>query len=678
MKKNTKSKVIAVTSITLDSFIDFAKCVFCQADRSDEEKAVNPTSNGYTSLSRDVARFIESYSDMLPKHINQLFQDQVDQVHFEEMCKRNKVVYHKRCRNEYDSQKLNRLDSRCKKLPDEAEIDLCVFCKKPDHLSTVSSMDILTKIVHQAELNSDYSLMLTLSMLTGPSDLKYHKKCYVKHFNPNTKKTDVTENNQKDCRDGYNLVLREIIDQIEKTRQSPEPEFFKLSQIAKTMDNRLLEKGYKNSSVHSSRLKDHLLSQIPGLRADKIGKEIFLLFDDNVKHLLANAIDNDISDDDTALEKAVDILRRTYLAENTVNFSGSLNRTFCAQKTVPKKLTKFMSALMEGWESNSKVTEKIAENIAQIILFNCVKRRKNDASYARHNIDREQPLPIYLGLMIHSETGQRKMVDELNAMGFSISYSRVLDIERALAVKVCEKYVEDGCVCPPSLSEGVFTTAAIDNIDHNPTSSSANYSFHGTGISLIQHFNNQHNEDSKQATVLQKSDFSNKRKPSLPDDYYNIPLVPSIDGVLPVSTVNWYTDTNTDETNNPLDYSKNWLENFNMLMDNENSYENGLSWGAFNSRHSNDKSSFKSTSAMLPLLKDDINSPAVVMHSLDIVIAATKKLNPNQTPVNTADEPVYAIAKQLQWLYPEKYGEDKLILMLGNYFIRHGIMIFLF
>ena len=29
------------------------------------------------------------------------------------------------------------------------------------------------------------------------------------------------------------------------------------------------------------------------------------------------------------------------------------------------------------------------------------------------------------------------------------------------------------------------------------------------------------------------------------------------------------------------------------------------------------------------------------------------------------DQPLYAIAKQLQWSYPEALGEDKLVLMLG-------------
>ena len=39
----------------------------------------------------------------------------------------------------------------------------------------------------------------------------------------------------------------------------------------------------------------------------------------------------------------------------------------------------------------------------------------------------------------------------------------------------------------------IFTTATVDNIDHNPSSMTATGSFHGTGISLFQHpdFENQ-------------------------------------------------------------------------------------------------------------------------------------------------------------------------------------------
>ena len=51
---------------------------------------------------------------------------------------------------------------------------------------------------------------------------------------------------------------------------------------------------------------------------------------------------------------------------------------------------------------------------------------------------------------------------------------------------VCQ-YVEDGVVCPPSLRTKLFTTSAVDNIDHNPSSTTAKTSFHGTSISICQH-----------------------------------------------------------------------------------------------------------------------------------------------------------------------------------------------
>ncbi len=58
--------------------------------------------------------------------------------------------------------------------------------------------------------------------------------------------------------------------------------------------------------------------------------------------------------------------------------------------------------------------------------------------------------------------------------------------------RVCEQYHSDSFVCSPNWFQGLFTTAAVDNIDHNTSSTTATSSFHGTGISLFQH-PNEHN-----------------------------------------------------------------------------------------------------------------------------------------------------------------------------------------
>lgn len=214
----------------------------------------------------------------------------------------------------------------------------------------------------------------------------------------------------------------------------------------------------------------------------------------------------------------------------------------------------------------------------------------------------------------------------------------------------------------PHLTTGVFTTAAVDNIDHNPRSTSANYSFHGTGISLIQHHDHPNNTgDYQQPIHLEKSDFSNKCKPSLPKRYYDIQQLPEIPGQIPTPSVNWDV---TLPSKNPLEYSMEWLQGNNPLL--QVDPNETVSWSAFNSRLCMDKSKYRSKSVMLPLLKDSVNSPSVVRHTMDIVISITKKINPGQIPVWTGDQPVFAIGKQIQWLYPDKYGEDKLVLMLGK------------
>lgn len=62
----------------------------------------------------------------------------------------------------------------------------------------------------------------------------------------------------------------------------------------------------------------------------------------------------------------------------------------------------------------------------------------------------------------------------------------------AITNSLSKKYESDVPYGPSSVTN-LFTTAAADNIDHNihnPTSTTATSSFHGTGISLFQHPSN--------------------------------------------------------------------------------------------------------------------------------------------------------------------------------------------
>ena len=74
------------------------------------------------------------------------------------------------------------------------------------------------------------------------------------------------------------------------------------------------------------------------------------------------------------------------------------------------------------------------------------------------------------------------------------------------------------------LRRGVFTTSAVDNIDHNPSSTSAQGSLHGTGISIFQHPDSDCSGTPQPAlTPISDADGSNQKLASLPEAYTNVP-----------------------------------------------------------------------------------------------------------------------------------------------------------
>ena len=78
-------------------------------------------------------------------------------------------------------------------------------------------------------------------------------------------------------------------------------------------------------------------------------------------------------------------------------------------------------------------------------------------------------------------------MDTLFQLGLCISYDRVLQIQSDIANDIFQRYEMEKVACPPNMRGDLFTIAAVDNIDHNPSSATAEDSFHETVISLMQH-----------------------------------------------------------------------------------------------------------------------------------------------------------------------------------------------
>ena len=73
-----------------------------------------------------------------------------------------------------------------------------------------------------------------------------------------------------------------------------------------------------------------------------------------------------------------------------------------------------------------------------------------------------------------------------------------------------------------------------------------------------------------------------------------------------------------------------------------------VSWAAYHTSFQNELSQDASRGAMLPLFKEQAHCPAMIRPSMAIVRESVQFLNPVQIPVVTVDQPLYAIAKQVQ------------------------------
>ena len=70
--------------------------------------------------------------------------------------------------------------------------------------------------------------------------------------------------------------------------------------------------------------------------------------------------------------------------------------------------------------------------------------------------------------------------------------------------------------------------------------------------------------------------------------------------------------------------------------------------------------------ALLPLFYEKSATPAMVRHGMDVQKKTIEYLNPGQIPVTTFDQPLFALAKFVQWKWPNTYGEKKYVVMLGG------------
>ena len=209
---------------------------------------------------------------------------------------------------------------------------------------------------------------------------------------------------------------------------------------------------------------------------------------------MRKACDHDADHDAIHLACAANIVRREIFRTKCC-FTGKYD-SHCQVSSVPNSLVALVSMILYGpnikTQSIHSLTPQAVLTLSQLLKFNSFACCRGDSSHAiKHMEGRETPFPQYLGVMIHTKTRKRELVDALFELGLCISHDRVLNISALLGNSLCNQFEVEKIVCHPKLRKNLFITSAIDNVDHYPSSTTAQYSFHGTGISIFQHPQNE-------------------------------------------------------------------------------------------------------------------------------------------------------------------------------------------
>ena len=130
-----------------------------------------------------------------------------------------------------------------------------------------------------------------------------------------------------------------------------------------------------------------------------------------------------------------------------------------------------------------------------------------------------------------------------------------------------------------------------------------------------------------------------------------------------------------DSLNQAMKDERVWLEHVNYNLRTVVSKATNLSWSAFKANSlSTDIPITPAISSLLPLFNEDSKSTAMIRHSMEVIKKATQIVNHQQIPVITFDQPLYAIAKMIQWSWPILYGEDKFVIVLGGLHTEMAIL----
>ena len=664
--------------------MDWTKCVVCGEAGGDLRCPLDSLQgNGHEVYSKFLIA-VKEFEEIDALPVKLTFNEDLTT----DVLVKNRGMWHRSCYLKFNSTKLQRAkQGRKRQLENSAERrkskrqnssvvreEVCIFCSEEDGWLHQCSTMSLDRELRKMAIEMQDAVML--SKISGGDlvaiEAKYHLNCLVSYRNKYRSMQRATSTGDSlNCTEEPILQARAFADLVSHIESSVDSGvfIFKLSELSKLYENHLLELGIPKG-INKTRLKLKLLGHFSDLcKEETDGKHVLLAFNQGLHKLFKDF--RDFDSEALLLSKISKMIRKEMFEWNGFSFSGTFSSN-CQNESVPTMLKSLVSMLLYGQDISDQhsIESQACLTISQLIYFHA-KTKKINNSKTRHIKDREPPLPIYLGLQVHTQTRSKKLINILNNVGISISYNRVMELEGLLAGAVCTQFEKEGIVCPPNMRKGLFTAGALDNIDHNPSSTTAEGSFHGTGISLFQFPSMCNPGISRDPIVIDPA--SSAGKCCIPDAYATVSAVACRTDILSVPES---SPTNSFQVflDKAVKEEFSWLDHCFPLLQKDILEKNDyISWASFHASIENNPGNPSAIIALLPLFYEKAASLAMIKHGMDIQKKITEFLNPTQIPVMAFDQPLFALAKYVQWKWPDSYGENKFVVMFGGLHIEMAL-----
>ena len=134
-------------------------------------------------------------------------------------------------------------------------------------------------------------------------------------------------------------------------------------------------------------------------------------------------------------------------------------------------------AWYKRWKREESILQSSSINsiATNDVQFHEITREASSQTF--RTTKRKPPIAIYIEQLLHLQTKRLDLAPKMSHCGLSLSPERLLDISTTTGNKAIVVFGNEVIAYPLNLRHDLFTTAATDNLEVNPSSATASMPF---------------------------------------------------------------------------------------------------------------------------------------------------------------------------------------------------------